>query len=88
MDKFLTGKVALWKTVWLFLFLGNIAQRVIINVMLLNENLTMTSYKVVTFIEIFYTAVVLIAVWNSATNYEGKKQWAILAKIPTNESHV
>jgi len=77
MNGFIGGNLGLAKTYWLFGVLGTLIMKLILTLLVLSGvNPTLSII-----IAIAYSAVVWIAVWNSASQYQGLKLWAILAKV-------
>ena len=77
MGSFIAGNLGLAKTYWIFGVIGSVIVRFIIAFMIMSG----INPIVAIIIGFGYSIAVWIAVWNSATKYEGFKLWAILAKI-------
>jgi hypothetical protein len=77
MKEFIKGDLGLAKTYWLFGVVGSLV------ISLISRLFISIGSEPIIFIIIIlaYSAVLWIAIWNSATKYEGEKIWAILAKI-------
>lgn len=76
-DSFLNGGLGLAKTYWLFGFLGAFIIKVIMNMMVMSG----VSASFILIVGLGYSIPIWIAVWNSATKYNGFKLWSILAKV-------
>ncbi len=77
MGSFIAGNLGLAKTYWLFGVIGSVVVRFIITFIIISG----VNPIIAIVIGFGYSIIVWIAVWNSATSYEGLKLWAILAKI-------
>ena len=72
------GDYGLAKTYWLFGVIGNILiSFLIIPILSISKVLLIIGLIVI----VIYTIIVLIGIWNSASNYRGSNFWSLLAKI-------
>jgi hypothetical protein len=80
------GEVTLWKTYWLFGACGGILLGLPIFGALLAltdvpDNTTATFFIIAIGFLLLYGIWVFVGVWRAANNYQGKRAWAILAKV-------
>jgi len=77
MGSFIAGNLGLAKTYWFFGVIGSVIVRFIMTFIIMSG----INPIIAIVIGFGYSITVWIAVWNSATKYEGLKLWAILAKV-------
>ncbi len=82
MKYFLLGNIRLSITFWIFLIGGHLFFETLIYNF---KNDGIEKNLIVIFLvllsSIIYDFLIIVATWNSSTNYEGKKVWKILAKV-------
>ena len=76
-DSFFSGGLGLAKTYWIFGFIGTFIIKMIMTAMIING----ASVALFILLGLGYSIPVWIAIWNSATKYNGFKLWSILAKV-------
>jgi len=82
MKYFLQGNVKLLITFWVFLIGGHLLFETLIYNLTndgIEKNLILIFLVLLS--SIIYDLIIIIATWNSATKYLGKKIWKVLAKI-------
>ena len=72
------GDYGLAKTYWLFGVIGNIVINILI-LPLLTASIIL--FIVGLIIIVIYTIIVLIGIWNAASDFNGSSFWSVLAKI-------
>ena len=80
------GEVSLVKAFWGYLFLGNVVFSIPLLVILIRfEKTGQPAHPLFTgsifILSVFYFTVACVGVWRSASKYQGRKVWGILAKI-------
>jgi len=80
------GEISLPMTYWVWFFFLNFVITICVDfyfssLPLEPNNIQKNVILAITFFLILYTIFILIAVWRSATNHDGSKFWAIVAKI-------
>jgi len=77
MGSFIAGNLGLAKTYWIFGVISSVILRFIMTFIIMSG----INPIIAIVMGFAYSIIVWIAIWNSATNYDGLKLWAILAKI-------
>ena len=82
MKFFLLGNVRLVIMFWVFLVGGELFFEFLIHIFKsdgIEKNLL--AIMVILFLSFIYDALIIVATWNSANKYQGKKIWKLLSKV-------
>ena len=77
-NKFWNGDITLWQSYWIFGVVIPIPVGFLLGFLAAMMGLPPISYKLVMLV---YLGLTLVGIWRSADKYQGKKIFAILAKI-------